>query len=371
MPPAGLRIGITHQRGGPAGKQNLRLYLHIGTEKTGTTSFQKFMAVNRPFLGRQGLLYPETPGWDNHIALATVARRARSELWDELRIPDREGWEAFGRKFRERLSAELAEHPGRTVVMSGEHCSSRLRTDEDVHRLLEFLDGLFTQITIVVYLRRQDDFLSSTYSTDIKNGGTQPLGMPDDDAMAFRYDYWELLSRWARVFGRSNMLVGRYGTRFLVNGNLVDDFLTGIGVVLGPDLQRPHSANESLDAESLEFLRLTNAHLRPSEQRRAMVAALQALSRGALIDLPDAELSEFMARLAESNRRVALEYFGRDYARKGDPLFGERDGARERTPPITLSADRAVAIAAQLYLRLRPGGAKPLNAGSSRGAIRS
>jgi hypothetical protein len=336
----------------------LDLNLHIGTEKTGTTSLQKFMAANRRLLSEEGVVYPESPGTDNHIALATLARRSRTELWDQLRIDDREQWEAFRREFRQKFSAELAGHSNQTVVMSGEHCSSRLRTDEEVHRLLEFLDGFFDRITVVVYLRRQDDFLTSTYSTDVKNGGTQPLRIPDEATITFRYDYWELLSRWGRVFGRENMVVRRYGKAFLANGNLVDDFLGLIG--LGPrhDLQRPEVLNESLDAECVEFLRIMNQRLTPSEQRRGIVAALQALSKGPLIDLPPPDLAAFMGQLAESNRRVALEYFDGDVSTAGDPLFGERRDGRPRTPAPQLSVDRAVGIAADVYAQLRIGGAK-------------
>lgn len=317
------------------------------------------MAANRQLLEGCGVYYPRSPGADNHIALAAVARRTRSELWDQLRINDQEQWETFRRDFRQKFSAELAEHPTHTVVMSGEHCSSRLRSDEEVHRLLEFLDRFFTEITVVAYLRRQDDFLASTHSTDVKNGGTRPLQIPDSETIAFRYDYWELLSRWARVFGRANVVVRRYGKTFLSNDNLVDDFLDIVGPVSRPDFGRPESLNESLDAECLEFLRLMNMHLQPSEQRRGIVSTLQALSKGPLIDLPAAERADFMGLLLQSNRRVALEYFKEESLRTGDPLFGERENGLQRIPPPQITAERAIAIAAEIYAQLRASGAKP------------
>jgi hypothetical protein len=335
----------------------LKLYLHIGTEKTGTTSLQKFMAANREPLERRGVYYPRSPGVENHIALTAVARRNRSELWDQLRINDREQWETFRRDFRQKFSMELAEHHAQTVVMSGEHCSSRLRSDEEVHRLLEFLDRFFTEITVIAYLRRQDDFLASTHSTDVKNGGTQPLQIPDAETIAFRYDYWELLSRWARVFGRENIVVRRCGKTFLSNGSLIDDFMGIVGLVSSPDFDRPEVLNESLDAECLEFLRLMNVHLQPSDQRRGIVSTLQALSKGPLIDLPAAERADFMGQLSESNRRVALEYF-QELLPVGDPLFGERENGRQRIPPPQMSAERAIAIAAEIYAQLRASGAK-------------
>lgn len=315
------------------------------------------MAANREPLERRGVYYPRSPGVENHIALTAVARRNRSELWDQLRINDPEQWETFRRDFRQKFSMELAEHHTQTVVMSGEHCSSRLRSDEEVHRLLEFLDRFFTEITVIAYLRRQDDFLASTHSTDVKNGGTQPLQIPDAETIAFRYDYWELLSRWARVFGRENIVVRRCGKTFLSNGSLIDDFMGIVGLVSSPDFERPEVLNESLDAECLEFLRLMNVHLQPSDQRRGIVSTLQALSKGPLIDLPAAERADFMGQLSESNRRVALEYF-QELLPVGDPLFGERENGRQRIPPPQMSAERAIAIAAEIYAQLRASGTK-------------
>ena len=47
--------------------------LHIGTEKTGTTSIQKFLATNRTLLKANGVLYPLSPGKVNHIGLEAYA----------------------------------------------------------------------------------------------------------------------------------------------------------------------------------------------------------------------------------------------------------------------------------------------------------
>ena len=50
------------------------LYLHIGTEKTGTTSVQKFFKANRALLAKNGIVYPVAPGKQNHMGLAASAQ---------------------------------------------------------------------------------------------------------------------------------------------------------------------------------------------------------------------------------------------------------------------------------------------------------
>ena len=45
------------------------LFIHIGTEKTGTTSAQTGFARARDHLRKQGVLYPQSLGLPNHLYL--------------------------------------------------------------------------------------------------------------------------------------------------------------------------------------------------------------------------------------------------------------------------------------------------------------
>src|ERR1700690_4476721 len=48
-------------------------FLHIGTEKTGTTSIQNFLSKNRPRLKKQGIIYPRSPGNQSQRDLTVYA----------------------------------------------------------------------------------------------------------------------------------------------------------------------------------------------------------------------------------------------------------------------------------------------------------
>ena len=41
----------------------LKAIIHIGAEKTGTTSIQAFCSANRALLAKQGVLFPRVPGF--------------------------------------------------------------------------------------------------------------------------------------------------------------------------------------------------------------------------------------------------------------------------------------------------------------------
>jgi hypothetical protein len=83
--------------------------------------------------------------------------------------------------------------------------------------------------------------------------------------------------------------------------------------------------------------------------RANIVGLLSAISSGPLVTLEEEQLRGFMGMFEESNRKVALEYFGGVREAPGDPLFDSRSDTRERTAPVTLSVERAVEIAAHLW----------------------
>ena len=49
----------------------MKAVIHIGTEKTGTTTLQEFLHLNRANLKNQGIAYLQSPGERNNRKLAT------------------------------------------------------------------------------------------------------------------------------------------------------------------------------------------------------------------------------------------------------------------------------------------------------------
>jgi len=85
------------------------LILHIGTEKTGSTSIQRYLAKNRVRLREAGVLFPLAPGLDNQRALTAAAEEntqdsALQEMFD-LRTPN--DLQRFRQDLRGKLKKEL------------------------------------------------------------------------------------------------------------------------------------------------------------------------------------------------------------------------------------------------------------------------
>lgn len=336
----------------------MRAILHIGIEKTGTTSIQSFLAMNRDVLKSQSILFPVSPGNENHMLLAGYA--ANDEKRDDIRmrnkIATQDDLVGFRQKFASKFADEVRGSACDTVVLSGEHCSSRLVTREEVERLRSLFDGVFEDARIIVYLRRQDEFLLSTYSTQVRCGETRRLSLPAIEKRRDRYDFAKLLDLWSGVFGREAVTVRIFSRTSLVDGSVVSDFIQSAGLPADLPYQMPTEKNQSLDTEALELLRLINKHIpyvangKLFPQRGNLADLLEKLSSGSTVMMDPELLGEFMQSFAAGNREVAHEYFGGSLHAEGDPLFGPAPDFGKRKIPEPISVERAVEIFSKLWI---------------------
>jgi hypothetical protein len=82
-----------------------RAILHIGTEKTGTTSIQKFLYENRIKLGASGMLFPASAGFISNQNLVVYGKQApESDLAPpSLDVNDATELAAWKEKFAQEL----------------------------------------------------------------------------------------------------------------------------------------------------------------------------------------------------------------------------------------------------------------------------
>lgn len=207
-----------------------RAILHIGTEKTGTTTLQVFLKTNRERLLEKGFVYPRFCGEVNQTGLAAFAMNDERQdpLRQALGIRGPGDMHDFRRRFRAAAALELGE--GRTAIFCNEHCHSRLKMAAEIARLRDFLGAFFDRISVTVYLRRQDQLALSLYTTRLKSGGTEPELFPRTNADDLFFNYNRSLRLWEDVFGRENVTVRLFGRDALVGGSIVADFLSVWGI---------------------------------------------------------------------------------------------------------------------------------------------
>ena len=258
----------------------------------------------------------------------------------------------YRRSLQEQLAQELAACLPRTVIISNEHCSSRLINISEIRRLKSLLDIYFSEIKIIVYLRGQGESLRSSYSTQIKTGSTAEFEYPSPDIISTRYDYDAILQKWEFIFGKDNIDVRLFDVDELVGGDVVTDFIERLELDFpANEIAREPQKNLSLSAFSIEFLRSLNRHI-PFTLRGQMNPL-----RGNLHDLveqfgdraPYEGDAKIMAALdhavSEGNEQVRMRYFPDRPA----PLFKPSIPSKDSNQQVVVVPEAAIELMARLW----------------------
>lgn len=289
--------------------------LHLGTGKTGTTSIQHFMRLNRPKLLERGVLYPRSPGGGRHTRFGLSFRSTeefdRMPAWHQMRA---QSPERFRRRFHRRLAEEIRGARPERVLFSDEALYGL--PNEALGRLREYVDSLGGELRLIVYLRRQDDHLISFYQQQVKVGETRRLVSWLRGGLDFTYDYGRRLDRLEDELKPTSFVVRPFERDRFRNGVLEEDFLDAAGID-GDGFETVRSKNETMDAATVEFLRLYNLHMVEDHgaqvgvmDHRGLVHRLNQHSSGPALTLPEDALDRFMGKWEDSNRAVATKYLG-------------------------------------------------------------
>jgi hypothetical protein len=303
----------------------MRIVLHIGVYKTGTTAVQSFLARHRSALAGRGVLYPESfTRFDAHHPLPWALGVGHRDKDSSVR-PD----EVVRAILQEADSARAD-----TVILSSEEFLN-LEAAERLPKLKRLFDG--HEIEILIYLRRQDSLLLSTYGQHVRMYSIRFSGTISDFLLKhsnflIKYNYWQTLQRWAKVFGSDAMHIKLYDQARFPEGNIVEDFADTLGLDLdGCDVRKVSGINRNLSDLGLEVLRRLNAMPLDEATHHKLIRFLDESplqGQGEYQLLSRRNRQELMGQFDNSNARVARHWLGRD-----DGVLFERrepsDGAED------------------------------------------
>lgn len=294
----------------------MKVLLHIGTEKTGTTSIQRALARNRLALKSNKVLYPSLFGSENHMEIAAACRSGKG--LDELQTIElaKFGSGDLGRyraALQERLIGEINDGDYERVVLSNEHCHSRLNNDASVESLLSFLAPITHDVEVVVYLRRQDLVAVSLASTRVKLGGDGDL-FPQSNTSAVEYFmYDKLIERYQSAFGQNFIKVRLFERDHLKGGDIVEDFFDVADI--GPPPSDRIKANTSLSHAQLLFLARFNREFplmrdgKINDERGPIFNAIQNICLGSHFRPPRDQAVAFYEQFREGNAYLRKRFF--------------------------------------------------------------
>jgi hypothetical protein len=308
-----------------------RAIVHIGTEKTGSTSVQNLLYKNTKVLKKAGFLFPSAScGLISNFRLLIQTRSApdlalmRLDKRHPVSADTLAQWRVkFEKRHRKEVESFQSQRSTSTVIYSSEHFHSRLTDPGDLQALLQFLEPFYDSIKVVCYLRRQDMMVRSAHNTAVQGGLATPFDIRSALVKGPYYDYLGLLNRWSEVFGRENVSARVFDRARMVGGDVVRDFAQWSGISDAVDIDKlvRERSNSQLSHFALEVLRAFNGLNTADERlgvmgkeglRQSLISAVHDLRSQDHIDPSPSrsQAQEVVDFHRENNQRLACEYLG-------------------------------------------------------------
>jgi hypothetical protein len=215
------------------------LIIHIGQGKTGSSAIQAFLAMNCLLLKSKGFYYPEPQEFSQPYQTSSGNRHVLYDRLNERFIKSREDIEEL---FKE----------DEKVIFSGEFFTEFLSIEKNIKDLLDLTKGI--NLKFIVYLRRQNEFVSSLYNQRVKNHDK----IDSIEKMTI-LNVSKIILNLLNYVDKSSIIVRPYEKGQFYGGDIYQDFLSCIGLEMTEDYVLPDKiVNPSLNYEALEYRKLAN-----------------------------------------------------------------------------------------------------------------
>lgn len=212
----------------------MRLIIHIGMGKTGTSSIQECLRLNVSMLGRQGVEYLGL--WFNVISQAFVGHAGFDKFLKQDREQKQESAEIFYQKLKEIYEQRGIE----TFILSNEGI---VCAGPQINPFLEKLVALGVDVSFIVYVRDPRSWLPSAYtqwglSHKYNTGPIQPFRQRAKELI----HHYNCLKFW--IDNYNDVTVFR---KFSTDIDVIADFAAAIGYDLPPIERRELERAEPAD----------------------------------------------------------------------------------------------------------------------------
>ncbi|MFD1912965.1 hypothetical protein [Halodurantibacterium flavum] len=187
------------------------LLLHVGTQKTGSSSVQHFLRQNAGALRERSINFiSASRPWIDHNS---VAYELRSDRTDTPKL--------------DAVVADIRKSEHEVNIVSGE----MLFHPRVPGRLAERLPPEIRQnAMVVIYLRRPDKYMEALYKQRLKTGAINPNPNKYLEENQWECAYKEVIEGFRRVFGKDSIVIKPYERSLLQAGDIVADFCSLLGI---------------------------------------------------------------------------------------------------------------------------------------------
>ncbi|MCK5917021.1 MAG: hypothetical protein KAG34_01255 [Cocleimonas sp.] len=296
---------------------NKIIYLHIGMPKTGTSSIQVFLAKNIDALLANDTSYPE-------LESLKIAKKGRVTSGN-MGIISRALLPAFHSDFPEsvdriellaKLENTIQTSKAKKIILSSEFLA--VVPKEGLIQLYNILKKSKHQIKIIIYLRAQERFIQSVYAQRVKrHGEVEPIEKFIQQRLKENsiLNYYNLLNKFSKVFGKNNLIIRVYEKEQLINSNLLDDFLDSIGLKAENIFSTNKKwVNKALGKKTIFLSRIINRYM-PFPIALRLINLIERINIDQLSlesDIISCKLkNEIITTFSDSNIKLAEVYLNR------------------------------------------------------------
>ena len=232
------------------------LLFHIGSPKTGTTSLQSFLFNNAGMLKKYDWSYPDLSRFDVVTGDKYLWRNGQNLRWIESEEKRNEVWQIIAENLKQQ-----------NVIISDEG-----NWDGKFSTVLSEAKRIDCVIKVIVYLRRQDQYIESYYNEAVKAGYMHnsiqeymnPMPSFVDSGVYEIDDYWSRLEDIGKMVGCENIIVRPFEKQQFkgVRRDIISDFMCTILKGAEPDWSEfciPDHENTSLYGNYFE--KIGRAHV--------------------------------------------------------------------------------------------------------------
>ncbi|MEQ8897680.1 MAG: hypothetical protein RID23_11345 [Roseovarius sp.] len=217
-----------------------KLWLHIGTPKTGSTAIQRYARSRQPYLASKSVDF---------------LIRGRRGSYNDLGVQLRGGQRTEAQKTGTEIRRKIAESPAETLVLTSEMFTG---SDPAMLREVLALEEPF-ETRILGYFRRQDRYLESSYKQKMKTGKVKPGFQNYVDKFGTKGgEYRRIIAGWDDAWPDAEFIFRRFDPAAFPKGDVVHDFMGLLGLDIEADGKPPsdEAANPTPSIDLLDLMQL-------------------------------------------------------------------------------------------------------------------
>lgn len=234
----------------------MRIVVHIGVHKTGSSALQQFLFQNTKQLEEVGISYvpPLPTAWPNHNPLADAFRD------NGFALPGR------GEVGMAKL---LSEATAGTALISAEILCE---ADVDIDRFMATVRG--HEVEVIAYVRHPCDIVISAFNEVVRHFETHWTRPINELPFAYDPSHLNVLRGWIER-DDVKLVLAPYDRAQWPYGSLYADFLGMLNVPLAGFSTGVHKVNESVSFAAADVLRVLNTTNPTREQHAVMLEHLR------------------------------------------------------------------------------------------------